>query len=102
LEYFNLKSLFYGENPKLKIENKNEKKVFSVFEHELVPKHIVLSKEEAEEVLKKYHVKPYQLPYIKKNDPAIKEIGAKPGDIVKIIRKSPTAGEAVAYRYVVE
>jgi len=97
-----LKSLFYGENPKLKNENKNEKKVFSVFEHELVPKHIVLSKEEAEEVLKKYHVKPHQLPYIKKNDPAIKEIGAKPGDIVKIIRKSPTAGEAIAYRYVVE
>jgi DNA-directed RNA polymerase subunit H len=86
----------------LKVENKDEKKVFSVFEHKLVPKHIVLSKEEAEEVLKKYHIKPYQLPYIKKSDPAVKEIGAKPGDIIKIIRKSPTAGEAIAYRYVIE
>jgi DNA-directed RNA polymerase subunit H len=86
----------------LKVENKIEKKVFSIFEHELVPKHIVLSKEEAEEVLKKYHIKPYQLPYIKKNDPAVKEIGAMPGDIIKIIRKSPTAGEAVVYRYVIE
>ncbi|MEM1587971.1 MAG: DNA-directed RNA polymerase subunit H [Candidatus Bathyarchaeia archaeon] len=84
------------------MEEKNEKKVFSVFDHELVPKHIILSKEEAEEVLKKYHIKPYQLPYIKKSDPAAKEIGAKPGDIIKIIRKSPTAGEAIAYRYVVE
>ncbi|MEM2842612.1 MAG: DNA-directed RNA polymerase subunit H [Candidatus Bathyarchaeia archaeon] len=86
----------------MKVENKSEKSVFSIFEHELVPKHIVLSKEEAEEALKKYHIKPYRLPYIKKNDPAIKEIGAKPGDIVKIIRKSPTAGEAVVYRYVIE
>ena len=74
---------------------------FNIFKHVLVPKHVVLSPEEAEEVLRKYRVKPYQLPWIKATDPAIIAIGAKPGDIVKIIRKSKTAGEAVAYRYVV-
>ena len=74
---------------------------FNIFEHELVPKHEVLTKEEAEELLKKYHITPYQLPHIKKSDPAIFLIGAKPGDIIKITRKSPTAGIYVTYRYVV-
>ena len=83
-------------------EGRIEKKPFSVFDHELVPKHEILSKEEAEEVLGRYRVKPHQLPRIKASDPAAKELGAKPGDILKILRKSPTAGETVAYRYVVE
>lgn len=75
---------------------------FNIFEHDLVPKHYVLSKEEADELLLKYRIKPYQLPIIRKNDPAIIFIGGKPGDIVKIVRKSLTAGEAVYYRYVVD
>ncbi|GBC74259.1 MULTISPECIES: DNA-directed RNA polymerase subunit H [Candidatus Nitrosocaldus] len=70
--------------------------------HEYVPEHILLSKEEAEEVLKRYHVKPNQLPFILASDPAIRNLNAKPGDIVKIIRKSPTAGVSIYYRYVVE
>ncbi|MBS7643282.1 DNA-directed RNA polymerase subunit H [Candidatus Bathyarchaeota archaeon] len=73
-----------------------------LFEHELVPKHILLNKREVEELLKLYRIAPNQLPYILESDPAAKAIGAKPGDIVKIIRKSPTAGEAIAYRYVIE
>jgi len=74
---------------------------FNIFEHELVPKHEILSKEEREELLKKHHINPYQLPHIRRSDPAIFLIGAKPGDIVKITRKSPTAGVYVTYRYVV-
>jgi len=70
--------------------------------HEYVPEHILLSKEEAEEVLKRYHVKPNQLPFILASDPAIRSLNAKPGDIVKIIRRSPTAGVSIYYRYVVE
>jgi DNA-directed RNA polymerase subunit H len=42
------------------------------------------------------------LPYIKVTDPAARTIGAKPGDLVRIIRKSQTAGESDFYRYVVE
>lgn len=78
-----------------------KKKGFDVLTHELVPKHELLSEEEKEEVLNRYEVKPHQLPKIKSNDPAAKAIGAKPGNILKITRKSLTAGKAIAYRYVV-
>lgn len=81
---------------------REDKQTFNVLNHVLVPRHILLTKEEAEELLKEYHVKPYQLPYIKASDPAARAVGAKPGNIIKIVRRSPTAGEAVAYRYVVE
>ncbi|MCY0868537.1 MAG: DNA-directed RNA polymerase subunit H [Desulfurococcus sp.] len=72
-----------------------------ILEHELVPKHEVLPPEEAYRILKKLGVEPWQLPWISVNDPAARAVGAKPGDIIRIIRKSPTAGVFVAYRYVV-
>jgi DNA-directed RNA polymerase subunit H len=75
---------------------------FDIFEHQLVPKHEILTQEEKEKILTQYKVQPYQLPQIKASDPAVKAIGAKPGDILRIIRKSATAGEHIAYRYVVE
>ncbi len=75
---------------------------FNIFEHYLVPKHEILSPEEKEAVLKKYRVEPYQLPLLRTSDPVAKVIGARAGDLVKITRKSPTAGEYVSYRYVVE
>lgn len=75
---------------------------FNIFEHYLVPKHEVLSPEERKAVLEKYRIEPYKLPRIKTSDPIMRVIGAKPGDIVKITRRSPTAGESVYYRYVVE
>jgi len=75
---------------------------FDIFRHELVPKHEILTSKEREQVLKEYRIQPYQLPQIKASDPAVKAIGAKPGDILRIIRKSPTAGKHIAYRYVVE
>lgn len=74
---------------------------FSIFDHELVPEHILLSKEEAERVLKELGVKPNLLPLIRASDPAARAIGAKPGDLIKIIRRSPTAGRSVVYRYVI-
>ncbi len=74
---------------------------FRLQDHILVPKHEVLSKEEAEEVLKTLGIRKEQLPKIKVTDPIAKEIGAKVGDIVRIIRDSPTAGKSIAYRLVV-
>jgi len=75
---------------------------FTIFDHEFVPKHEILTPEEREKLLAEYRVRPYQLPRINASDPAAKAIGARPGDIVRIIRKSPTAGKYVAYRFVVE
>jgi len=77
-------------------------KKFNVLEHELVPDHILLTEEETQEVLKKYGITRGQLPKIKSSDVVVKQIGAKPGDVLKIIRKSLTAGRAVAYRLVID
>jgi len=76
--------------------------VFDIFEHALVPFHEILTDKERAALLVQYKVKPYQMPQIKSGDPAVKAIGAKPGDILKITRKSTTAGEHITYRYVVE
>ena len=70
--------------------------------HILVPKHEIMIKEEAEQVLEKYHCKATDLPLIFANDPAIVGLGVKPGDMIKITRKSATAGESFYYRYVIE
>jgi DNA-directed RNA polymerase subunit H len=73
----------------------------NILEHELVPKHEIVPPEEAIQLLKRLGIEPWQLPWMSMDDPVAKAIGAKPGDIVRIIRKSPTAGVFVAYRYVV-
>ena len=70
--------------------------------HKLVPEHIILSEKEKKELFKEYDIRPDQLPRILANDPAVSSIGAKPGQIVKIIRKSPTAKYSTAYRLVVK
>ena len=98
----------YTRSAKLKARKNNVELIsqdflsFNVFEHYLVPKHEVLSPEEKKAVLEKYRIEPYKLPHIKVSDPVVRVIGAKPGDIIKITRRSPTAGEYIYYRYVVE
>ena len=71
-------------------------------DHIDVPKHEIMTRKEAEEVLKKYHCKATDLPLIFDNDPAVIGLGVKPGDMIKITRKSATAGKSFYYRYVVE
>lgn len=73
-----------------------------VCRHVHVPKHEILSAEQAKEVLGQFKVVPNQLPLIKVSDPVAKAIGAKPGQILRITRDSPTAGRAIVYRHVVE
>jgi DNA-directed RNA polymerase subunit H len=75
---------------------------FNLFDHKLVPEHILLNEEEAKELLDEYDIEREMLPKIKESDPAAKEIGAKPGDIIKIIRKSYIAGETEFYRLVID
>ncbi len=70
-------------------------------EHYLVPKHAILTKEEAAKVLEKLDIQKISLlSKIKKSDPAIKKMKPKRGDIVRIERTSRTAGETIYYRRV--
>ena len=80
----------------------SKKNPILVPDHVYVPKHEIISKNEAGEVLEKFNCKPSELPLIFVTDPAIVGLGVKPGDVIKITRKSSTAGESLYYRYVVE
>jgi len=62
---------------------------------------ILIPKEEAKALMRQLRLRPWQLPWIRASDPLAKSVGAKPGDVLKIVRDSPTAGEAVVYRLVV-
>lgn len=80
-----------------------EKKIdITITNHIYQPKHEIVEHKEAEEILTKYNARPSQLPYILIEDKGLDGLDVRPGDIIKITRKSPTAGESVYYRYVVE
>ncbi|WP_457591654.1 DNA-directed RNA polymerase subunit H [Geoglobus sp.] len=70
-------------------------------DHILVPKHELLSEEEAKELLETLGVRKEDLPKMRADDPIAKEIGAKPGDIVRIVREDKLVGKSVAYRLVI-
>ncbi|MBT4824314.1 DNA-directed RNA polymerase subunit H [Candidatus Woesearchaeota archaeon] len=74
---------------------------FDVTKHIFVPKHIIISDREKNQLFKTYSITLRELPKIYSNDPAIKHLKTKAGDVVKIVRKSPTAGETVYYRGVI-
>lgn len=77
-------------------------KEIDVKEHIFVPKHEKVSEDEKKEILSKFNISLKQLPKISPKDPAIKELEVKPKDIIKVIRKSATAGDAIYYRVVSE
>lgn len=54
--------------------------------HVLIPKHEKLSQKDAKEFLETRNIQFMELPKILSSDPAIKEMGAKAGDIIKITR----------------
>lgn len=73
----------------------------SILSHVLVPLHEIVSEKEAEEIFKKFDPKKEKFPQILRTDPIIEEIGAKKGDLLRVTRKSPTAGKCVSYRVVI-
>ena len=78
---------------------------FNVLKHDLVPEHHLLSEEDADKILSEIGITCDQLPKIKSNDAGIKVLESihgpiAEGRIVKIVRKSETAQEFVAYRLV--
>lgn len=75
--------------------------------HTLVSEHHLLTEEEAQAVLAKLNVDRDKLPKIKMDDPAILYLASihgaiSEGSVVKIIRKSETADEFVAYRLIIK
>lgn len=78
-----------------------KKKRIDVLLHKFVPKHVLLTKEESQNLLEKYRIEVNALPQMFEKDPVAIAIGAKEGDIVKIIRDSNTTVKSVNYyRYV--
>ena len=69
--------------------------------HKLVPMHKKLSEKERNEVLKRYNITIKELPKILSSDPALEGMDAHEGDIIKVQRKSSTAGDISYYRGVI-
>ncbi len=84
-----------------KPKEEDDKKEINIFENELVPKQELMTEEEKSQFLEKMNVSLKQLPRIKSADQAIKAIGGKRGDVVRITRRSQVAGEIYYYRVVV-
>lgn len=70
----------------------------NIVDNNLVPKHIILSDEESNDILKEYKINKENLPRILSGDRIAKYYNVKPGQIVKIIRPSITAGNEIVYR----
>ncbi len=78
-----------------------KKKLIDVLLHDLVPRHVLLTKKEAQDLLDKYQIRYIDIPQIFEKDPVAIAIGAKEGDIIKIIRDSKTTVKSIYYfRYV--
>ena len=70
--------------------------------HELVPLHEKISEEEKQKLFSELSITIKELPKIMKDDPAIRHLEVSENDVIKITRKSSTAGKSVFYRGVVD
>jgi DNA-directed RNA polymerase subunit H len=75
---------------------------FDLFEHEMVPPHIIAEDSEIQMVLDHYGINKTHLPRIQVKDPAARVLGARPGQVVRVERESPTAGSTYYYRLVID
>lgn len=80
---------------------------FNPLDHKLVPEHRLLSEDEAARMLAGLALTMDQLPKIKRKDPVVQLLERihgpiEEGRIIRIVRRSETAGMAEAFRLVVE
>ena len=78
---------------------------FNVLKHDLVPEHHLLTEEDADKTLSSMGMTRDQLPKIRNSDAGIKVLESihgpiAEGRVIKVVRKSETAQEFVAYRLV--
>lgn len=69
--------------------------------NELISKHVRTTEEERQKLLWEFKITTKQLPKMDKTDFMARYMGFRVGDVIKIIRPSPSAGESVSYRVVV-
>ncbi len=75
---------------------------YKVLDHNLVPEHTIASDEEIEELIETHDIDLKNIPKVLKTDPVVKELDAETGDVLRIVRKSPTAGKSLTYRLVID
>ena len=72
---------------------------FNITKNYLVPRHILLTEKEKQDVFNLYNTNTLDtFPILKQNDPVAKYYGMKRGDLCKIIRSCPTSGISIVYR----
>lgn len=76
---------------------------FDITKHRMAMPHRILKEDERTALFKRYNInKPdEQLPWIDSQDPMVKWIGARPGDVVEVLRHSDVAAAQPYYRYCV-
>lgn len=86
---------------------RNKSQIFSenimledMIENIYQPKFELLDPEEMDLMRKEYNTSDYTTSKILQTDPVTKYFDLKKGDIIRIIRPSPTSGESVSYRVV--
>ncbi|KAG9509294.1 DNA-directed RNA polymerases I, II, and III subunit RPABC1, partial [Fragariocoptes setiger] len=88
--------------PEFVLEHFTESELLiNITEHELVPHHQLLTNDEKLQLIAKQKLKETQLMKLLASDPVARYYGYKRGQVIKITRKSDTAGRYVAYRLVI-
>ena len=75
--------------------------IVNITKHELVPRHEPMSPGEVAELLRAYSLQLAMLPRILVTDPVARYFGMRRGQVMRITRKSETAGTYTTYRQVV-
>ena len=93
-----IKDIWLRDNIYISIIN-IERLQYNILNHELVPKHTILSLEEKNQLKEKFNINnDDMLPNISYFSPVSQVLGIRPGDICKIDRNSKTAIDSTFYR----
>ena len=94
---FNNKAIDYMNKHQTQIF-KESSLLFDIKSHIDQPKFELLSPSEMEQVKQEYNINDYTTNKYPPTDPIVRYFALRKGDIIRIIRPSPTSGEAINYR----